>query len=183
MKDTTITQNILYIGADDKDIDLFESQYQVPNGVSYNSYLIMDEKIAVMDTVDARRTEEWLANLEKALAGKTPDYLVVSHMEPDHASNIQKLVEKYPNMKVVGNAKTFPMINQFLDSMNCSSSWHQWYIGRKLWLLMKRARKFYSQQMASENSVHLIQKKTGHVKQDVIISILLESTVYRYKPS
>ncbi|NLK78994.1 MAG: FprA family A-type flavoprotein [Clostridiales bacterium] len=115
MKDTTITQNILYIGADDKDIDLFESQYQVPNGVSYNSYLIMDEKIAVMDTVDARRTEEWLTNLEKALAGKTPDYLVVSHMEPDHASNIQKLVEKYPNMKVVGNAKTFPMINQFFD--------------------------------------------------------------------
>lgn len=115
MKDTTITQNILYIGADDKDIDLFESQYQVPNGVSYNSYLIMDEKIAVMDTVDARRTEEWLANLEKALAGKTPDYLVVSHMEPDHASNIQKLVEKYPDMKVVGNAKTFPMINQFFD--------------------------------------------------------------------
>lgn len=115
MKDTTITQNILYIGADDKDIDLFESQYQVPNGVSYNSYLIMDEKIAVMDTVDARRTEEWLTNLEKALAGKTPDYLVVSHMEPDHASNIQKLVEKYPDMKVVGNAKTFPMINQFFD--------------------------------------------------------------------
>ena len=115
MKDTTITQNILYIGADDKDIDLFESQYQVPNGVSYNSYLIMDEKIAVMDTVDARRTEEWLTNLEKALAGKTPDYLVVSHMEPDHASNIQKLVEKYPNMKVVGNAKTFPMTNQFFD--------------------------------------------------------------------
>lgn len=115
MKDTTITQNILYIGADDKDIDLFESQYQVPNGVSYNSYLIMDEKIAVMDTVDARRTEEWLTNLEKALAGKTPDYLVVSHMEPDHASNIQKLVEKYPDMKVVGNVKTFPMINQFFD--------------------------------------------------------------------
>lgn len=115
MKDTTITQNILYIGADDKDIDLFESQYKVPNGVSYNSYLIMDEKIAVMDTVDARRTEEWFANLEKALAGKTPDYLVVSHMEPDHASNIQKIVEKYPDMQVVGNAKTFPMINQFFD--------------------------------------------------------------------
>lgn len=115
MKDTAITQNILYIGADDKDIDLFESQYEVPNGVSYNSYLIMDEKIAVMDTVDARRTEEWFANLEKALAGKTPDYLVVSHMEPDHASNIQKIVEKYPDMQVVGNAKTFPMINQFFD--------------------------------------------------------------------
>lgn len=115
MKDTTVTDSILYIGADDKDIDLFESQYVVPNGVSYNSYVIMDEKIAVMDTVDARRTEEWLENLDKALAGRTPDYLVVSHMEPDHASNIQKLAEKYPDMQVVGNAKTFPMIGQFFD--------------------------------------------------------------------
>lgn len=115
MKDTTVTDSILYIGADDKDIDLFESQYVVPNGVSYNSYVIMDEKIAVMDTVDARRTEEWLENLDKALAGRTPDYLVVSHMEPDHASNIQKLAEKYPDMQVVGNAKTFPMISQFFD--------------------------------------------------------------------
>lgn len=115
MKDTTVTDNILYIGADDKDLDLFESQYIIPNGVSYNSYVIMDEKIAVMDTVDARRAEEWLDNLDKALAGKTPDYLVVSHMEPDHAANIQKLAEKYPEMKVVGNAKTFPMIGQFFD--------------------------------------------------------------------
>lgn len=115
MKDTTVTESILYIGADDKDIDLFESQYVVPNGVSYNSYVIMDEKIAVMDTVDARRTEEWLENLDRALAGRTPDYLVVSHMEPDHASNIQKLAEKYPDMQVVGNAKTFPMIGQFFD--------------------------------------------------------------------
>ncbi|WP_075719002.1 FprA family A-type flavoprotein [Roseburia sp. 499] len=115
MKDTTVTESILYIGADDKDIDLFESQYVVPNGVSYNSYVIMDEKIAVMDTVDARRTEEWLENLDRALAGRTPDYLVVSHMEPDHASNVQKLAEKYPNMQIVGNAKTFPMIGQFFD--------------------------------------------------------------------
>lgn len=115
MKDTTVTDSILYIGADDKDLDLFESQYIIPNGVSYNSYVIMDEKIAVMDTVDARRAEEWLDNLDKALAGKTPDYLIVSHMEPDHAANIQKLAEKYPEMKVVGNAKTFPMIGQFFD--------------------------------------------------------------------
>ena len=115
MKDIKITDSILYIGVDDKTIDLFESQYVVPNGISYNSYVIMDEKVTVMDTVDARKTDEWLANLEEALAGREVDYLVVSHMEPDHASNIQRMVEKYPNMKVVGNAKTFAMIPQFFD--------------------------------------------------------------------
>lgn len=115
MKDVTIADNILYIGADDKDLDLFESQYIIPNGVSYNSYVILDEKVAVMDTVDARRKDEWLANLEQALAGRSVDYLVVSHMEPDHAANVQILAEKYPEMKVVGNAKTFPMIQQFFE--------------------------------------------------------------------
>lgn len=115
MKDITITDNIKYIGADDKDIDLFESQYVVPNGVSYNSYVILDEKVAVMDTVDARRGEEWLKNLEQALDGRDVDYLVVSHMEPDHAANVQKIAEKYPKMIVVGNAKTFPMLGQFFD--------------------------------------------------------------------
>lgn len=115
MKDITITDNILYIGADDKDLDLFESQYIIPNGVSYNSYVILDEKVAVMDTVDARRKEEWLNNLEQALSGRRVDYLVVSHMEPDHAANVQVLAEKYPDMKVVGNAKTFQMIQQFFD--------------------------------------------------------------------
>ena len=102
MKDIKITDSILYIGVDDKTIDLFESQYAVPNGISHNSYVIMDEKVTVMDTVDARKTDEWLSNLEGVLAGKEVDYLVVSHMEPDHASNIQRLVEKYPNMKAVG---------------------------------------------------------------------------------
>ena len=115
MKDVTIRDTIIYIGADDKDIDLFESQYVVPNGVSYNSYVILDEKVAVMDTVDARRGEEWLANLEQALNGRDVDYLIVSHMEPDHAANVQKLAEKYPKMVVVGNAKTFPMLGQFFD--------------------------------------------------------------------
>ncbi len=115
MSDVKITDSIKYIGVDDKTIDLFESQYVVPNGVSYNSYVILDEKVAVMDTVDARKTDEWLANLEVALDGRDVDYLVVSHMEPDHASNIQRLAEKYPNVKVVGNAKTFAMIPQFFD--------------------------------------------------------------------
>ena len=108
-----VTDSVVYIGVDDKNIDLFESQYVVPNGVSYNSYLIEDEKLAVMDTVDARKTAEWLDNLETALHGRTPDYLVVLHMEPDHAGSIQILAEKYPEMKLVGNAKTFTMMQQF----------------------------------------------------------------------
>lgn len=116
MKETTISESIIYIGADDKTLDLFESQYLVPNGVSYNSYVILDEKIAVMDTVDARATEEWFKNLEGALAGRTPDYLIVSHMEPDHAANIAKAAEKYPDMQIVANAKTFPMMKQFFGT-------------------------------------------------------------------
>ena len=115
MKDITITDSILYVGVDDKTLDLFESQYIIPNGVSYNSYVIMDEKITIMDTVDVRKTDEWLQNVEQVLGGKTPAYLVVSHMEPDHASNIQILMDKYSEMQVVGNAKTFAMIPQFFD--------------------------------------------------------------------
>ncbi len=115
MKDKKITDSIYYVGADDKTIDLFESQYVVPNGVSYNSYVILDEKIAVMDTVDPRAGEEWLAQIEEVLAGRTPGYLVISHLEPDHAGNIQKLAEKYPDMQLVGNPKTFAMLPQFFD--------------------------------------------------------------------
>ena len=92
--DKKITDSIIYIGVDDKDIDLFESQYVVPNGVSYNSYVIMDDKIAIMDTADARVTDKWFANLREALGDRKPDYLVVSHLEPDHASNIQKVAER-----------------------------------------------------------------------------------------
>ena len=110
-----ISDSIKYIGVDDKDIDLFESQYIVENGIAYNSYLILDEKIAVMDTVDKRKTDEWYKNLETALDGKTPDYLVISHLEPDHASNIKTLAEKYPQMKLVGNVKTFNMLPQFFN--------------------------------------------------------------------
>ena len=118
MKDITISDNIKYIGADDKDIDLFESQYIVLNGVSYNSYVIIDEKIAVMDTIDKRKTEEWLNNLEIALNGKKPDYLVISHLEPDHAYNIGTLIAKYPNIKLVGNNRTFVFLPQFFDIKN-----------------------------------------------------------------
>ena len=104
---------ILSVGCFDGDLDLFESQYAVPGGVSYNSYVILDEKVAVLDTIDPRKTEEWLSNLDQALAGRTPDYLVVHHMEPDHAGSISALAEKYPGMTLVGNAKTFPMLSAF----------------------------------------------------------------------
>lgn len=106
---------IKYIGVNDKSIDLFEGQYPVPNGVSYNSYLILDERIAVMDTADARAADEWLKNLELALAGRNPDYLIVSHMEPDHAGSLDLAARKYPGMQIVGSAKTFGMISQFFD--------------------------------------------------------------------
>ena len=115
MKDTKITDSILYVGVDDKDLDLFESQYVVPNGVSYNSYVILDEKVTLMDTVDQRATKEWLENLDAVLEGRTIDYLVVSHMEPDHAANAKTLLDKFPNMKIVGNAKTFAMMSQYFD--------------------------------------------------------------------
>lgn len=116
MKDTFISDSIAYVGVDDKTIDLFESQYIVPNGVSYNSYVIFDEKITIMDTVDKRGTESWLANLKAALGDKKPYYLVVSHLEPDHAGNVQTLIDMYPDMKIIGNPKTFTMIGQFFDT-------------------------------------------------------------------
>lgn len=114
MKDTKISEQIQYVGVDDKDIDLFESQYVVPNGVSYNAYVILDEKIALMDTVDARKTEEWLENVEKVLGGRKPDYLVISHLEPDHSGSVQAVIERYPDMKLVGNERIFAMLPQFI---------------------------------------------------------------------
>lgn len=110
-----ITDSVIYVGCDDTTIDLFEGQYVVPNGISYNSYLIMDEKVCLMDTVDKRTSDEWLENVTTALNGRSVDYLVVQHMEPDHAGNIQKIAELYPEMKIVGNAKTFTMYNQFFN--------------------------------------------------------------------
>lgn len=113
-----LSESIFYVGADDKTLDLFEGQYVVPNGISYNSYVIQDEKIAVMDTVDARATETWLANVSEALRGRQPDYLVVLHMEPDHAANIEKFLNIYPSAKVVSNAKSFQMMAQFFENLD-----------------------------------------------------------------
>lgn len=110
-----VTETIKYIGVDDTDLDLFESQYIVPNGISYNSYLIEDEKIAIMDTVDKRKSAEWWTNLDQALAGRTPDYLVVQHMEPDHAGNIADAMERFPQMKIVATARAIGMLPQFFE--------------------------------------------------------------------
>ncbi len=115
MKNIKISDSVLYIGCDDKTLDLFEGQYHIPNGVSYNSYLVIDEKIAIMDTVDLRMSEEWLKNLDTALGGKCPDYLVISHLEPDHAGSIKKCIDKFPNIKLVGNTKTFSMLPLYFD--------------------------------------------------------------------
>lgn len=112
----TVTNDIRYIGVNDHEVDLFEGQYIVPNGMSYNSYVIMDEKIAVMDTVDAAFGGEWLDNLENELAGKTPDYLVIHHMEPDHSANIARFAEKYPAAKIVSSKQAFVMMKQFFGT-------------------------------------------------------------------
>ena len=113
-----ITPYVRYIGADDKDLDLFARQYVVPQGISYNSYVITDEKIAVMDTIDQRKTDEWTARLEEALEGRTPDYLIVQHMEPDHAANIGWFAEKYPEATIVASAKAIQMMPQFFEEVN-----------------------------------------------------------------
>lgn len=116
-----ITNNIKYIGCDDTDLDLFESQYKVPNGVSYNSYLILDEKVAVLDTIDHRKSEEWFKNLESNLNGRNVDYLIVSHLEPDHSANIKALCDKYPNAKLVLSKKALDMLPQFFQIANLDS--------------------------------------------------------------
>ncbi len=109
-----ISDSVKYIGCQDYDLDLFESQYIVPNGMAYNSYVILDDKVVVMDTVDARKTDEWLANLDKELGGRTPDYLVVQHLEPDHSGSIEAAAEKYPDMQIVSSAKAADMLGQFV---------------------------------------------------------------------
>ena len=114
----TITTDIKYIGVDDLDLDLFESQYIVPNGISYNSYLIEDEKLTVMDTVDLRKSDDWWRNLEEALNGRTPDYLVVQHMEPDHAGNIARMLERFPNMIIVASDRAIKMLPQFFEGVD-----------------------------------------------------------------
>ena len=117
----TITKNIRYIGVDDTTLDLFEGQYIIPNGISYNSYLILDEKVTIMDTVDARKAKEWWENLEAALDGRTPDYLVVQHMEPDHASLVAEVMERFPNLQVVATQRALQMMPLFFEGADFSN--------------------------------------------------------------
>ena len=117
-----VTDTIFYVGANDHDVDLFEGQYVVPNGMAYNSYVILDDKIAVMDTIDASKTQEWLKNIATVLENRQPDYLIVQHMEPDHAASVEAFVNQYPNVTVVGNAKTFVMIGQFFPNLKMKNT-------------------------------------------------------------
>jgi flavorubredoxin len=116
-----ITNDIYYIGVNDHDIDLFEGQYDVPNGMAYNSYIIVDDKTAIFDTVDGKFTEQWLGNIAEVLGGRKPDYLIVQHMEPDHSANIKSFIEKYPETVIVGNAKTFGMIDNFFEGLTIAN--------------------------------------------------------------
>lgn len=146
-----VTEDIVYAGVNDHEVDLFEGQYVVPNGMAYNSYVIRDEHTAVMDTVDARFGQQWLANVEKALQGRKPEYLVIQHMEPDHSANIPLFLEKYPDAKVVATAQAFKMMGQFFlwsfrtgrstlqtagsflwGIIHCSLFLRPWYTGRRL---------------------------------------------------
>ena len=110
---SVIEKNIYYVGVNDHAVDLFEGMYKVPDGISYNSYVIVDEKVAVLDTVDAAYGDQWLKNVREALGGRQPDYLVIHHMEPDHSANIQNFLKIYPDVQVVGNVKTFTMIGEY----------------------------------------------------------------------
>ena len=121
MKNIGLTNDIYYIGVDDKTLDLFEGQYTIPNGISYNSYVIKDEKIAVMDTADKRVTNEWFGNLQAVLENKNPDYLIVLHMEPDHAANIAKFLQAYPNARVVSGTKSFVLMAQFFEDLDIAN--------------------------------------------------------------
>ena len=112
---TNVTEQVFYVGVNDKTLDLFEGQYEIPNGVSYNSYVIMDEKIAIMDMVDRRESKQWFANLSDVLGDKQPDYLIISHLEPDHSANLAEVLERYPGIQIVSNDKLFGMLPQFFD--------------------------------------------------------------------
>ena len=184
------SDSVKYIGVDDTTIDLFESQYVVPKGVSYNSYVILDDKVALMDTVDKRGMEQWEKNLTAALDGRAVDYLIIQHLEPDHAGSIARLVELYPEVTLVGNAKTFQMLPQFFDlpleghtltvkegdTLSLGSHTLTFVMAP-----MRAAKKFCSPQMVLVNLVHclLLKMRTGRVRHADITLILLVNMEYR----
>ena len=188
MQTTTISDAVRYIGADDTTIDLFESQYEVPNGVSYNSYVILDEKIAVMHTVDARKTDEWLSNLKAALDGRNADYLIVSHLEPDHSAGIRLFTEQFPQAKLVMSAKAKAMLPQFFEipsleekcltaaegeTLSLGSHTLQFFMAPMVhWPEVMVEYEMTEKILFSADSVLCPQRRTGHVKPEDIISIL-----------
>ena len=196
----TITNDIKYIGVNDHDIDLFEGQYIVPNGMAYNSYAIMDEKIAIMDTVDKNFTHEWLNNICNTLNGRTPDYLIVQHMEPDHSASIDVFLNTYPNTTVVSSAKAFVMMKNFFgtdyadrrivvgegDTLNLGKHILTFVTAPMVhWPEVIVTYDAYDKVLfsadGSVNSARWMRKKTGHAKLDAITSASLASTAPRYR--
>ena len=168
-----VSDSVVWVGASDRRLALFENLFPIPRGVSYNSYLILDEKTALLDTTDASVTRQYLENVSHSLNGKPLDYLIINHMEPDHCANIAELLLRYPHLTLVGNAKTFAFVSQFYDldltgrtltvkegdtlclgPIPCTSSSHRWCTGRKSWLLMKRPNRSCFPQMRSAASAH-----------------------------
>lgn len=194
------SDSVKYIGVDDTTIDLFESQYVVPKGVSYNSYVILDDKVALMDTVDKRGMEQWEKNLTAALNGRAVDYLIIQHLEPDHAGSIARLVELYPEVTLVGNAKTFQMLPQFFDlpleghtltvkegdTLSLGSHTLTFVMAPmvhlpEVMITYESSEKFCSPQMVLVNLVHclLLKMRTGRVRHADITLILLVNMEYR----
>lgn len=195
-----ITDTIKYVGVNDHQVDLFEGQYAVPNGMAYNSYVILDDKVAVMDTVDANFKHEWLDNLEQALGGRKPDYLIVQHMEPDHAANVANFLEVYPGTTVVANAKTFVMIKNFfgldlegqklevengstlsLGNHNLTFVFAPMVHWPEVMVTYDSTDKVLFQQMDLVSSVLWMWKKTGMMKQEDTLSVLLVNMAHRYR--
>ena len=193
-----VTDTIINVGVNDYDITLFESQYMLEKGMAYNSYVIFDDKVAVMDTVDSDVTDEWLKNLEETLDGRDVDYVVVQHMEPDHTGSLLQLIEKYPEMKVVGNAKTFPMMEQFFgvdieDRKVTVAEGDTLELGKHTLTFVMAPMVHWPEVMvtyeksekvlfsADENSEQEMQTKIGLVRQEDTTLILLENMVCRFR--
>ena len=170
-----LTSEIYYIGVDDKNLDLFEGQYIVPNGIAYNSYVIKDAKIAVIDTADKRVTDEWFANLKAVLGGRNPDYLVVLHMEPDHAANIAKFMTAYPEAKMVSGAKSFTLLEQFFEDLDVTNRKVEVKEGDVL-DLGEHKLSFIAAPM-----VHWPEVMFAYDKKDKVLLILSANTEFKYR--
>ena len=185
-----VTDTVFYVGVDDKDIDLFENQYIVPNGIAYNSYVIMDEKIAIMDMVDAKCADQWFANVAEVLGDRKPDYLIISHLEPDHSANLGDVLAKYPDIKIVSNAKLFGMLPNFFEvpvadrsvtvaegqTLSLGSHTLQFFMAPmvhwpEVMSHMNRVRRYFSQRMHLASSALWIPTRTGHARREDITSI------------